>query len=125
MAHILDGDWRSSIVKNGNPQNDGVFHIEVDTSNGKLEPKSKHGDKAIKGGVGKGSAFHSIRIIKESEQIEYRGVLIVDGATKIICGFQNLDPDAFLSLIKRAEENPREKKALFDQIQEIWVATKP
>lgn len=128
MANIFDGDWRSLIIKNGSPDTDDVFHIEVDTtdpSNLKLEPKSKHNEKPITGRVAKGRVFDHIIIREEDPKAVYKGILLVNGATMIISGLQNLKPQALIELKRDGNLTVEELLKLFDQEQEIWIATKP
>jgi hypothetical protein len=125
MAHIFDGDWRSLIVQNGSPKNDDVFHLEVDPTSFKLV-NSTHNGKGIEGQAGRGKVFDHI-IIREAgpPKVVYKGILLVNGATSVISGLQNLNPNIAFEL--ESEGNLTEKELLnfFEQEQEIWIATKP
>lgn len=123
MANIFDGDWSSSIVPNGDERRDGTFHIEVDPQNNKLEPLSNHNGRPITGRVGRGSRFNAIIINEENPRVRYKGSLIVDGASSIISGFQDLNPDGLLK--SEAGDSEKSDPEFFDQLQEVWVATKP
>ena len=118
MAHILDGTWRSMLVRtHGNPENDNVFTIKVDPATGRLID-SKHGAADVTGQVTAG-IFHHITI--DEGTVRYRGILTEMGPMMRICGFFNLDPDCSgLSGGGGATGDSG-----FEQLQEIWIATKP
>jgi hypothetical protein len=124
MASIFDGDWRSLIITNGNPGDDPAFHIEVDPTNNKLEPKSKHGEKFIRGQVGRG-VFDHIIIREDDPKAVYKGILLVSGATSIISGLRNLNPQILFDLEREGNLTEKELRNLFQQEQEVWIATKP
>ena len=125
MASIFDGDWRSLIIRNGSPDNDNVFHIVVNPANNQLEPNSTHNGVAISGTVGRGNVFDHILIRETNPRRNYKGILLVNGATMIISGLQNLNPQRLDELDKGGKFSEKEIRKLFDQEQEIWIATKP
>lgn len=120
MSHILEGDWRSFVVRNGNPTGDQSFHLVIDQA-GVIQPGSTHGANAVTGNVVQ-ATFHQIFIDKATPRKKYRGVLLVNGPQMIICGVANLDPVVnFEGRGDPKEDNTSE----FGQEQEIWIATKP
>jgi hypothetical protein len=121
MPHILDGDWRSFLVKEGTPIPDGTFHIEVD-ENGDLT-NSGHGPNPITGGVVSGGFFHQIFINQAAPPRFYKGILIVNGPSQVLCGAGTLNPRFFLEREDRVTEE--DLLRFFRQEQEVWVATKP
>ena len=124
MAHILDGDWRSFQIKDGDPTNDEGFHLEIDPASGDIKQGSKHGALDITGDAHQGSVFHRI-FIKQAgpPKRNYLGILVLNGPSMMICGLLNLNPQFLLE--KEKVLTDREFFALFEQEQEIWVATKP
>jgi hypothetical protein len=122
MAHILEGDWRSFLVREGTPTPDGTFHIEVET-NGDLR-NSNHGTGIpIMGGVVSGGFFHQIFIHQPAPPRLYKGVLIINGPSQVLCGAGILDPSAFLENEGRMTEE--DILRILTQQQDVWVATKP
>lgn len=117
MAHILDGNWRSMLVRShGNPNDDRTFTIKVNPATGELVD-STHAGTTVTGQVNQG-VFHHITIDKGTAR--YRGILTEMGPMMRICGFLNLDPDCSgLSAGGATGETG------FEQLQEIWIATKP
>jgi len=124
MAHILDGDWRSFQIIDGNPMNDDGFHLEIDPASGDIKQGSRHGALDITGDVVQGSVYHRIFIQQVGPpKRNYKGILVLNGPNMMICGLLNLNPQFLLEKGKVLTE--RELVKFFDQEQEIWVATKP
>lgn len=129
MASIFDGPWRSSIVPSGNDRPDGTFHIEVDAQN-RLVNSTHHlenGDiRSISGEVIRGTRFHSILIDEFTPaRVRYKGSLTVEnGPPFMVSGLQDLDPEG-AACDEAAGLTGDARTALFDQLQEVWVATKP
>lgn len=128
MTHILSGDWRSFVVMNGTPTNDQTFHLVINEADGVLQAGSTHAGAAVTGTAAPGaSTTQHIKINKQTPKKKYRGFLLVNGPQLIMVGVANLNPtDALTGAInKRNDFTPDEIDALFDQQQEVWIATKP
>ena len=122
MPHILAGDWRSFVVENGTPRPDQSFHLEINDA-GQVLAGSTHGGAAVKGTASPAnSEFHHIFIDKPAPRKKYRGFLLVSGPQLILVGVINRNP-----LLDGLEEGLTTDKIanLFDQQQEVWIATKP
>lgn len=123
MAHILDGEWRSFQINDGDPMNDDGFHLQLDPT-GNIMPGSKHGTFDITGDAHQGTVFHRIFISQAGPpKRHYLGIVVLNGPNMMICGLLNLNPQFLLEKGKDLTE--RELVKFFDQEQEIWVATKP
>lgn len=128
MPHILQGDWRSFVIQNGNPTNDQTFHLVINEANGDLEAGSTHAGAAVTGKAAPGaSQTQHIKIEKATPKKKYRGFLLVNGPQLIMVGVANLNPtDAMTEAINNKNDfSPDELAAFFDQQQEVWIATKP
>jgi hypothetical protein len=127
MAHIFEGRWRSSVVKNGVPTPDDPFDLLVDEGSGQIKPGSKQGADDVRGAAGQAGPFHHIKIdvpIPNTPQFKrkYKGFLLVNGPQLIIVGVANLNPDFFEG---KSDFKKGEIFNFFDQQQEVWIATKP
>jgi hypothetical protein len=124
MAHILTGDWRTFVVKNGTPTNDDPFKLVLN-DDGEFQAGTSHGGKPITGGASKANAIaHHIQIRRdEAPKRRYRGFLLVNGPQLVIVGVANLNPAADADGL--AGMSSDEIADFFDQQQEVWIATKP
>ncbi len=136
MPQTFEGDWRSILIPDtGGPIDNLQFHLHVDPTN-RLLPSSTHLGGAITGDV----TDYSITIIETftpTSSITYVGNLCGEVRAGgrlhlMVCGVATLVTLVPLDeeTIAAAEKFPvlrdmLERNSLFDQIQEIWVATKP
>jgi hypothetical protein len=122
MSHFMQGDWRSFVVRNGDPREDQSFHLVINDA-GLIQGGSTHGANAVTGNVVQGPAFHQIFIDKATPRKKYKGVLLVNGPQMIICGVANLDP--VVNFEGKGDLKEDDIFNFFDQQQEVWIATKP
>jgi hypothetical protein len=142
MAHILDGDWRSTIFnRRGEPLPDDRFHLVIDETTGEIKSGSTHEGHPVTGGVTPGGEHHHIIEVTNHRNHLYKGILIVNvhapgGGFMLLCGARRLNAPMQTadrrtvvgdSERERGGKNDSAKESfeLFDQEQIIWVATKP
>ena len=122
MAHILTGDWRTFVVKNGTPTDDDPLKLVLNDA-GAFQAGTAHGGKPITGGASPANAaVQHIQIRKDEPKKRYRGFLLVNGPQLVLVGVANLNPTDADGLAGMSAD---EVADFFDQQQEVWIATKP
>lgn len=138
MAHILDGDWTSTIFRDdGEIRPDSTFHLEVNEEDGTLRiPQSKHEGQPLHSG--RVLPRNHIRMINHRGN-EYQGILVVDvplpgnSSLKVMCGRRRLNVIRFedtktgdaAKAERDAVRRDEDRKAFVDQENQVWVGTKP
>jgi hypothetical protein len=122
MAHFMDGDWRSFVSRDGNAADDKLFHLEIDPASGILTANSRHDGTLITGQVIRGGHFHHVFFNKGTARA-YRGILVMNGPTMMLCGHVILNSVGVAAGASSMSED--EVMSLFQQVNEVWIATKP
>jgi hypothetical protein len=134
MAHILDGDWRSTFI---NPKTglsmDRPFHFEIDERTGRVIPeRSTHGGRNIKNGNANHGNVHSISVLDDADDL-YEGELVMNfpipnGGLMMLYGKVTFNRVRSAAERKGEDEGgsaEKDKRKFDGQEQVIWVATKP
>jgi len=122
MAHFLDGNWRSFVSRDGNAVDDKVIHLEIDPATGVLTANSTHDGTRITGEVKRGTHFDHV-FFNKGTQRAYRGILVLNGPTMVLCGHLVLNTGGLFSAASTLSED--EVMNLLAQVNEVWIATKP
>ena len=122
MPHFMDGDWRSFVSRRGNATDDKIIHLEIDPATGVLTANSTHDGTRITGEVVQGPHFHHV-FFNKGTQRSYRGILVLNGPTMMLCGHVILNSGGVFASASSLSED--EVMNLLQQVNEVWIATKP
>lgn len=136
MAHVFDGSFSSTLIGAG-PRDDSRFNLEVDPATNRLRATSTHVGR-LTGDVTNfrirmNETFPPIPTVSLDYDGNVCGEVIIRGQPHlIVCGVRTLNVPGPLDekSLEAAKEHPLfrqmlEQDIFLDQVQEIWIATKP